>query len=128
MNPSNCDCTNNIKAFGKELPIANEIQVDKEVREDKTENDVVIETARGENCDRVNDISGSQVVTAEKETTVNSLNPVAIGEQFHNSESSTSPIQEVIYDDKDDTCNSESRVVTVEKETNANSLIPVCKW
>ena len=37
MNPSNCDCTNNIKAFGKELPIANEIQVDKEVREDKTE-------------------------------------------------------------------------------------------
>ena len=33
-NPSNCDCsvkdsTNNLKAFGKELPIANEIQVDR---------------------------------------------------------------------------------------------------
>ena len=43
-NQSNCDCsvkdgTNNLKAFGKESPIANEIQVDKEVRQEKTEND-----------------------------------------------------------------------------------------
>ena len=101
MNPSNCDCllkgsTNNLKAFGKELPIANEIQVDKEAREDKTENDVVIETDRGENCDTVNGISGSQVVTAEKETTVNSLNLVTVGEQFHDSESGMSQIQKVI--------------------------------
>ena len=129
-NQSNGDCslkdsTNNPKAFGKELPITNEIQVDKEVREDKTENDVIIETDRGENCDIVNGISGSQVVTAEKETTVNSLNPVASGEKFLESECDRSPIQKVTYDDKDDTCNSESRVVTVEKETTANSLIPV---
>ena len=97
-NPSNCDCslkdgTNNFKAFGKELPIVNEIHVDKEVREDKTENDVVIEIDRGENCDTVNGISGSQVVTTEKETTVNSLNPVAISKQFHDSESGRSQIQ-----------------------------------
>ena len=113
MNPSNRDCllkdgTNNLKAFGKELPIANEILVDKEVREDKTENDVVIETNRGENCDTVNGISGSQVVTAEKETTVNDLNPVTVGEQFHDSESGMIQIQKVTYDDKDHTCNSES--------------------
>ena len=112
-NPSNCDCsikdgTNNLNTFGKELPIVNEIQVDKEVREDKTENDVVIESDRGENCNTVNGISGSQVVTAEKEITVNSLNPVAIGEQFHDSESGRTQIQIVTYDDKDDTCNSES--------------------
>ena len=49
MNQSNCDCSvtdsaNNLKAFGKESPIANEIQVDKEVRKEKTENDVVIES------------------------------------------------------------------------------------
>ena len=129
-NPSNSDCllkdsTNNLKAFGKELPIPNEIQVDKEVREDKTENDIVIKTDRGENCDTVNGISGSQVVTAEKETTVNSLNPVTVGEQFHESESIMSQIQKVIYDDKDHTCNSDSRVVTVEKETRANNHIPV---
>ena len=48
-NPSNCDCsvedgTNNLKAFGKESPIENEIQVDKEVRQEKTENVVVIES------------------------------------------------------------------------------------
>ena len=36
------------------------------MRKYKTENDVVIETARGENCDTVNAISGSQVITAEK--------------------------------------------------------------
>ena len=113
INPSNCDCslkdgTNNVKAFGKELPIANEIQVDKEVREDKTENNVVIETDMGENCDTVNGISGSQVVTTEKDTRINSLNPVASGEQFHDSESGRSQIQKVTYNDKDDTCNSES--------------------
>ena len=113
MNPSNCDCllkdgTNNLKAFGKELPFANEIQVDKEVSKDKTENDVVIQTDRGENCDTVNEISGSQVVTAEKETIVNSLNLVTVGEQFHDSESSTSQIQKVTYNDKDHICNSES--------------------
>ena len=39
-NPSDCDCsvkdgTNNIKAFRKESRIANEIQVDKEVRQEK---------------------------------------------------------------------------------------------
>ena len=61
----------------------------------------------------------------EKETTVNSLNPVASGEQFHDSECNRSPIQKVTYDDKDDTCNSESRIVTVDKETTVNSLIPV---
>ena len=121
-NPSNCDCllkdgTNNLQAFGEELPIANEHQVNKEVREDKTENDVVIETDRGENCDTVNGISGSQVVTVEKETTANSLDPVTVCEQFDESESGTSQIEKVTYDDKNNTCNSESRVVTVEKET-----------
>ena len=55
-NQSNCDCsvkdgTNNLKAFGKESPIANEVLVDKEVRREKTENDVVIESDRGENCE-----------------------------------------------------------------------------
>ena len=48
-NQSNCDCsvkdgTNNLKVFEKESPIVNEIQVDKEVRQEKTENDVVIES------------------------------------------------------------------------------------
>ena len=95
------------------------------MREDKTENDVVIETDRGENCDTVNGISGSQVVTAEKETTVNSLNPVTVGEQFHDSESGTSQIQKVTYNDKENICNSECLVVTVEKEIRANSHIPV---
>ena len=137
MNQSKGDCslkgrTNNLEAFGKELQIANEIQVDKEMREDKTENDVIIETDTDESCDIVNGISGSKVVTAEKETTVNSLNPVVsgeqvvtCGEQFHDSECDRSPIQKINYDDKDDTCNSDSRVVTVEKETTANTLIPV---
>ena len=85
------------------------------MREDKTENDVIIETDMGENCDIVNGISGSQVVTAEKETTVNVLHPVAsgeqvvtCGEQFHDSECDRIPIQKVTYDDKDDTCISES--------------------
>ena len=91
MNPSNCDCsvndgTNNLKAFGKESPIANKIQVDKEVRQEKTENVVVIESDRDENCETLNFISGSEIVTAEKETRINSLNPVAIGEQFYDSE------------------------------------------
>ena len=95
------------------------------MRQDKTENDVVIEMDRGENCDTVNGISGSQIVTGEKETRINSLNPVAIGKQFHDSESGRSQIQKLTYDDKDDTCNSESSVVTVEKETIANSLVPV---
>ena len=133
MNQSNGDCslkdsTNNLKAFGKELPIANEIQVDKEVREDKTENEVIIETDMGENCDIVNGISGSQVVTAEKETTVNVLNPVAsgeqvvtCGEQFHDSECDRSPIQKVTYDEKDDTCNSESHTQEKMKSSDVDS-------
>ena len=130
MNQSNCDCsvkdgTNNLKAFGKESPIANEIQVDKEVRQEKTENDVVIESDRGENCKTLNGISGSEIVTGEKKTRINSLNPVVIGEQFHDSESGRNQIKKVTNDDKDDACNSESQVVTVEKETRANSLIPV---
>ena len=129
-NPSNCDCsvkdsTNNLKAFGKESPIANEIQVDKEVRQENTENVVVIESDRGENCETLNFISGSEIVTGEKETRINSLNLVAIDEQFHDSESSRNQIEKVTNDDKDDACNSESQVVTVEKETRANSLIPV---
>ena len=131
-NPSNCDCsvkngTNNIKAFGKESPIANEIQVDKEVRQEKTENDVVIESDMGENCETLYFISGSEIVTEEKDTRINSLNPVAIGEQFHGSKSGRNQIEKVTDDDKDDACNSESRVVTVEKETRANSIIPVVR-
>ena len=119
-NPSNCDCsvkdsTNNLKAFGKESPIENEIQVDREVRQEKTENVVVIESDRGENCETLNFISGSEIVTGEKETRINSLNPVAIGEQFHDSESGRNQIEKVTDDDKDDACNSESQVVTVEK-------------
>ena len=51
-NQSNCDYsvkdgTNNLKSFEKESPIANEIQVDKEMRQEKTENDVVIESDAG---------------------------------------------------------------------------------
>ena len=61
-NQSNCNCsvkdgTNNLKACGKESSIVNEIQVDKEVRQEKTENDVVIESDRGENCEILNGIS-----------------------------------------------------------------------
>ena len=129
-NQSNCDCsvndgTNNLKAFEKESPIANKIQVDKEVKQEKTENDVVIESDRGENCETLNGISGTEIVTGKKETRINSLNPVASGEQVHDSESIRNQIEKVTDDEKDDTCNSESRVVTVEKETRANSLIPV---
>ena len=129
-NQSNCDCsvkdsTNNLKAFGKESPIANEIQVDKEVRQEITENDVVIESDRGEICETLNGISGTEIVTGEKETRINSLNLVAIGEQFHDSESGRNQIEKVTDNDKDDECNSESRVVTVEKETRANRFIPV---
>ena len=121
MNPSNCDSsvkdgTNNIKAFGKESQIANEIQVDKEVRQEKKEKVVVIEIDRGENCETLNFISGSEIVTGEKERRINSLNPV---------ESSRNKIEKVTDDDKDDASNSQSQVVTVEKETRANSLIPV---
>ena len=112
-NPSNCDfsvkdSTNNLKAFGKESPLANEIQVDKEVRQEKTENVVLIESDRGENCETLNFISGSEIVTGEKETRINSVNPVAIGEQFHDSESGRNQIEKVTDDDKDDACNSES--------------------
>ena len=73
----------------------------------------------------LNFISGSEIVTGEKETRINSLNLVAIGEQFHDSESGRNQIKKVTDKDKDDACNSESQVVTVEKETRANSLIPV---
>ena len=95
------------------------------MRQEKRESVVVIESDRGENCETLNFISGSKIVTGEKETRINSLNPVAIGEQFHDSESSRNKIKKVTDDDKDDACNSESQVVTVEKETRANSLIPV---
>ena len=136
MNQSNGDCsikdgTNNLKAFGKELPIANEIQVDKEVREDKTENDVIIETDRVENCDIVNGISGRQVVTEEKKTTLNSLNSVESGEQFHDSECDRSQIPKVTYDDKDDTCNSEShskkKVNSSDFESSDDENLPLSK-
>ena len=130
MNQSNCNCsvkdsTNNLKAFEKESPIANEIQVDKEVRQEKTENDVVIESDTGENGETLNGISGTEIVTGEKETRTNSPNLVAIGEQVHDSESGRNQMEKATDNDKDDECNSESRVVTVEKETRANSLIPV---
>ena len=95
------------------------------MRQEITENDVVIESDRGENCETLNGISGSEIVTGEKETRINSLNPVASGEQFHDNESGRNQIEKVTDDDKDDACNSESQVVTVEKETRANSLIPV---
>ena len=112
MNQSNCDCTvkdstDNLKAFGKESPIANEIQVDKEVRQEKTENDVVIESDRGENCETLNGISGTEIVTGERETRINSLNLVAIGELFHDSESGRNKIEKVTDDDKDAECNSQ---------------------
>ena len=114
-NQSNCDCsvkdgTNNLKAFRKESPIANEIQVDMEVRQEKTKNDVVIEIDRGENCETLNGISVTEIVTEEKETRINrsSLNLVAIGKQFHDSESGRNQIEKVTDDDKDDACNSES--------------------
>ena len=86
-NPSNCDCsvkdgTNNLEAFGKESPIANEIQVDKEVRQEITENVVVIESDRGKNCETLNFISGSEIVTGEKETRINSLNPYPTDQKF----------------------------------------------
>ena len=130
MNQSNCDCslkvsTNNLKAFKKETPIANEIQVDKEMRQEKTENDIVIESDSGENCETSNGISGTEIVTGEKETRINSPNLVAIGEQVHDSESSRNQMEKVTDNEKDFECNSESQVVTVEKETRANSLIPV---
>ena len=95
------------------------------MRQGKTENVVVIESDRGENCETLNGISGSEIVTGEKETRINSLNSVAIVEQFHDSESGRNQIEKVTDDEKDDACNSESRVVTVEKETRANSLTPV---
>ena len=130
MNQSNSDCsvkdgTNNLKAFGKESPIANEIQVDKEVRQEKTENDVVFESDRGEICETLNGISGTEIVTGEKETRINNVNLVAIGEQFHDSESGRNQIEKVTDNDKDDECNLESHAVTVEKETIANRFIPV---
>ena len=111
MNPSNCDCsvkdcTNNLMAFGKESPIENEIQVDKEVWQEKTENVFVIGSDRGENCETLNFISGSEIVTGEKETRINSLSLVAIGEQFHDSESGRNQIEKVTDDDKDDASNS----------------------
>ena len=95
------------------------------MRQEKTENDVVIESDRGENCETLNGISGTEIVTGEKETRINILNLAAIGEQVHDSESGRNQIEKVTDDDKDDECNSESRVVTVEKETRANSLNPV---
>ena len=78
------------------------------MRQEKTENVIVIESDRGENCETLNFISGSEIVTGEKETRINSLNPVAIGEQFHDSESGRNQIEKVTDDDKDDACNSES--------------------
>ena len=66
-----------------------------------------------------------KIVTGEKETRINSLNLVAIGEQFHDSESGRNLLEKVTDNDKDDECNSESRVVTVEKETRANRFILV---
>ena len=81
MNPSDCDCsvkdgTNNIKASGKESRIANEIQVDKEVTQEKKEKVVVIESDRGENCETLNFISGIEIVTGEKERRINNVNPL----------------------------------------------------
>ena len=78
------------------------------MRQEKTENAVVIESDRGEKCETLNFISGSEIVTGEKETRINSFNPVAIGEKFHDSESGRNQIEKVTDDDKDDLCNSES--------------------
>ena len=119
-NASDCDCsvkdgTNNTKAFKKESRIANEIQVDKVVRQEKKEKVVVIESDRGENCEILKLISGIEIVTGEKERRINSVNPV---------ESGRNKIEKVTNDDRDDASNSESRVVTVEKGKRANSLIP----
>ena len=109
-NASDCDCsvkdsTNNTKAFEKESRIANEIQVDKVVRQEKKEKVVVIDSDRGENCERLKLMSGIKIVTGEKERRINSVNPV---------ESGRNKIEKVTDDDRDDASNSESRVVTLE--------------
>ena len=62
----------------------NEIKSDKEVREDKIGNDIIIETDMGDSCEIVNDNS-----------------------EIKDREEGDSPIQEVTYE-KNDTCNSES--------------------
>ena len=103
-NASDCDCsvkdgTNNTKAFEKESRIANEIQVDKEVRQEKKEKVVVIESDRGENCEILKLMSGIEIATGEKERRTNSVNPV---------ESGRNKIEKVTDDDRDDASNSES--------------------
>ena len=65
-NASDCDCsvkdgTNNTKAFEKESRIANEMQVDKVVRQEKKEKVVVIESDRGENCEILKLMSGMKL-------------------------------------------------------------------
>ena len=69
------------------------------MRQEKKEKVVVIESDRGENCETFNFISGSEIVTGEKERRINSLNLV---------ESGRNKIENVTEDDKDDASNSES--------------------
>ena len=68
-------------------------------------------------------------MTVEKGTTANTLIPVASGEQvvtcgkkFNDSECNRRPIQKVTYDDKDDTCNSESHTQEKMKSSDVDSL------
>ena len=70
--------------------------------------------------------SESRVVTVEKETRANSHIPVksgeqvvTCGEQSNESECDRSPIKKVTYNEKDDTCNSESHA---EEKVNSSDV------